>query len=171
MAFNRLQFHINDRISMDQYIFRAKFSIIDSLFAVDTLLSKASEFNLPVWSATLELQKAFDRVEHNTIFEALRYFEVDDSMIALIQLMYSEQYGYMRKDLVFEISRGVRQGDVLSTLLFNATLDYAFFKWKRKFNSHRWNIDNSSEYLTNVRFADDILLMVKSKEELCEMMT
>ena len=58
----------------------------------------------------------------------------------------------------------------MSTLLFNATLDYAFFKWKTRLNSHGRNIDNASEYLTNIRFADDILLMAKSKEELSEMM-
>ena len=74
------------------------------------------------------MHKAFDRVEHDTIFEALRYFDIDESLIVLIQLLYANQSGTMDGTHHFDILRGVRQGDVLSVLLFNADLNFAFNK-------------------------------------------
>ena len=32
----------------------------------------------------------------------------------------------------FDITTGVRQGDTLSTLLFNTVLNFAFDRWKRQ---------------------------------------
>ena len=171
MIYNRLQSKINKRLSYDQCAFRPKFAIEDALYVADILLGKCSEYNIPVWAASLDMQKVFDRIGHDTIFEALRYFDVDESLIALIQILYMEQSGTMDGTHYFDILRGVRQGDILSVLLFNAVLDFAFNKWKCKLSSHGWKLDDSDDRLTNIRFADDILMLSKSKEELCEMMT
>ena len=109
---------------------------IQSIAFKDTLLSKCSEYDIPVWAASLDMSKAFDRVEHDTIFEALRYFDVDESLIVLIKLLYVNQSGTMDGIHHFDILGGVRQGDVLSVLLFNVVLDFAFIKWKKKLTSH-----------------------------------
>eukprot|EP00973_Karenia_brevis_P063079 8770392-Karenia_brevis.AAC.1 len=93
-----------------------------------------------IWGASLDMQKAFDRVEHHAIFDALRYFEIDEGYLALIHMMYEGQTGTMDGLNYFEISRGVRQGDVLSMLLLNADLDFAFNKWKNKLNNYGWRI-------------------------------
>eukprot|EP00973_Karenia_brevis_P063554 8831217-Karenia_brevis.AAC.1 len=66
--------------------------------------------------------------------------------------------------------RGTKQGDVLSTLLFNTALEEVFVNWKRKLTDHGWRLDQSVERLTNLRFADDILLLGKNENELYEMM-
>ena len=70
----------------------------------------------------------------------------------------------------FDISRGVRQGDVLSTLLFNAVLDVAFARWKNQLDTHGWKLDESGTSLTNLCFADDALILAKSQSELCSML-
>ena len=74
------------------------------------------------------MQKAFDQIEHDTIFEALWYLDVDESLIALIQILYIEQSGNMDSTHYFDILRGVRQGTLLSVLLFYTDLDFAFNK-------------------------------------------
>eukprot|EP00973_Karenia_brevis_P034128 4707916-Karenia_brevis.AAC.1 len=66
---------------------------------------------MAVWGASLDMKRAFDRVEHHSIFEALRYFDIDESLIAMIQLLYANQVGTMDGENYFNITRGVRQGD------------------------------------------------------------
>ena len=47
---------------------------------------------------------------------------------------------------------GVRQGDVISPILFNAGLEHAMRKWKAKLVHH-----GHGSRLTNIRYADDLL--------------
>ena len=51
---------------------------------------------------------------------------------------------------------GVKQGDVISPLLFNAGLEHAMRKWKLCFQHCGFDLGNG-ESLTNVRYADDLM--------------
>ena len=72
MVYNRMKHKINRKLSYDQCAFRTNFSIEDALYIIEILLGKCDEFKIPVWAASLDMQKAFDRVEHDIIFQALR---------------------------------------------------------------------------------------------------
>eukprot|EP00973_Karenia_brevis_P032851 4535537-Karenia_brevis.AAC.1 len=80
--------------------------------------------------------------------------------------MYCNQQGSIDGNHFFNISRGVRQGDVLTALLFVDVLESSFCKWKRHLSSHGWKLHQEGPLLTNIRFADDILIVAKSKQEL-----
>ena len=139
---------------------------------MDQLIEKTLEWNVPVWIVSIDLRKAFDRVEQNRLFEALSSQGVEDGYIALLRLLYSGQRGVVSDGLTFDINRGVRQGDVLSPLLFNAVLEQALRLWKRSLSSHGFALvpSSSAERLTNVRYADDILLLAKSLPEALQML-
>ena len=84
--------------------------------------------------------------------------------------IYHGQVGSANGSRDFTIGRGVRQGDVLSSLLFNAALEAVFRNWKRRLVEHGWLISPDHERLTNTRYADDILLYGKTLEELGQML-
>ena len=69
----------------------------------------------------------------------------------------------------FSVGRGVKQGDVLSTLLFNFVLDVAFQRFKANLTHEGLFISNNQARVTNIRYADDILLFSNSLEELVAM--
>ena len=96
---------------------------------------------------------------------------MDPEYVKLLERLYKHQYGNVGLHQ-FPITRGVRQGDILSALLFNAVLEHAMQKWKRKLRSHGFCLhpDNEHERLTNVRYADDILLFGKSISEVVIML-
>ena len=47
---------------------------------------------MPTWIVSIDLQKAFDRVEHAAIFEALGQQMHDLEEVALLKLLYRSQH-------------------------------------------------------------------------------
>ena len=85
--------------------------------------------------------------------------------------MYKHQRGVVGEHS-FPINRGVRQGDVLSPLLFNAVLEHAVEKWKQQLSVEGFalSLDPTHPRLTNIRYADDLLLFGKSLSEVVVML-
>ncbi len=61
---------------------------------------------------------------------------------------------------------GVRQGDTISPKLFTATLESIF----RRLNWENKGVKIDGEFLSNLRFADDILLCTQTPQELQQML-
>ena len=87
----------------------------------------------------------------------------------MVHSLYRNQHGCISGGKTFDIQRGVRQGDVISPLLFNAALEHALRKWKRKPARHGFQL-GGTERVTNIRYADDIMLHAKSVEKLVDML-
>ena len=158
--------------SEEQFGFRSSRSTTDALIIAESLVSKSIEFNVDLWVVSVDLRKAFDRVEHEPLFSALRAQGLDYGYCALLERLYDKQVGVLSDDRRFPISRGVRQGDVLSPLLFNSVLESAIQSWKRKLSSDCGVAlvpDAEAERMTNIRFADDLLLFAKSMQEAVQM--
>ena len=64
------------------------------------------------------------------------------------------------------IKRGVRQGDTISPKLFTATLESIF----RRLNWENKGVKIDGEFLSNLRFADDIFLGTETPQELQQML-
>ena len=64
------------------------------------------------------------------------------------------------------IKRGVRQGDTVSPKLFTATLESVF----RRLNRENKGVKIDGEFLSNLRFADDIFLCTETPQELQQML-
>ena len=157
---HRLKPVLEPRLSDEQYEFRTGRSTHEALLAFELLISKSIEWNAPIWFISVDLRKAFDRIEHASLFQALLSIGLDSHYVGLLANLYSDQRGVLGNGSTFRITRGVRQGDVLSALLFNVALDAALDKWRSKLNGHglRLSDDVSIPKLTNVRYADDLLL-------------
>ena len=64
------------------------------------------------------------------------------------------------------IKRGVRQGDTISPKLFTATLESIF----RRLNSENKGVKIDGEFLSNLRFADDLFLCREIPQEVQQML-
>ena len=153
--------------SKDQIGFRSSVGVDDAFAVFENVCSKSMEWSVPMWCASLDLRKAFDRIEYNALFDALKVQGVPYAYLKLIASLYHEQVGLVQ-GRQFPIKRGVKQGDVLSPLLFNAGLEHAMRKWKLRIQ-HCGLHCGHNELLTNVRYADDLMLYARSDTDLANM--
>ena len=113
--------------------------------------------------AFVDYTKAFDSIQHTAVFEALRVHGVQEKYINIIKETYTEGTAQIRTEKLsgkIKIMKGVRQGDTLSPAMFTAAVEEIFKRMNIKAG-----INSNGVRLSNLRFADDIILFAESKRE------
>ena len=171
LIYVRIRSRLENLQSEDQFGFRSSRSTTHALLVMESMISKSLEWSMPLWIVSIDLRKAFDRIEHRALMAALQAQGLSSEYISLLELLYRHQIGVV-DDYRFPIRRGVRQGDVLSPLLFNAALEHALAQWKSQLSGEGFALTSrdGEERLTNIRYADDILLFAQSRAEAVSML-
>ncbi len=123
------------------------------------IIQKAIEYRVTAHLAFIDFTRAFGLLDHAFMLKALLNHGVGTTLVKLIQEIYTDLQAKIITDIEgesFEIRRGVKQGDPMSPLLFNCALDRIFrnLKWETK------GIRINGDLLNNLRFADDVVLVV-----------
>jgi len=183
MLCGRIKSSITGQQSVDQAAYRNGFSTEDHLLALTLLLETCAEWNLHLWLGLVDFEKAFDTVEHAPLWDALTELGVRAEYVDLIKMLYREQKSTVfsgSESRPFTLERGVKQGDPVSSLLFLAVMEVCFRRLKAKWNrlnsrrtGHYYGvvIDDPGDPLTNLRFADDVILIATSRADSRKMIT
>ena len=125
-----------------------------------------------MWTATVDFMKAFDSITHKSIWDALKACNIEHDCISLLKKIYRDQKASVQTDEesnIFDIRKGTKQGDPLSSLLFNTVLQYSLKdeiqRWQKKKGMGVYLSDHDHDCLTNLRFAVDVMLFATSKEQ------
>ena len=176
LLYNRL-YPILDRAQCpDQAGFRHNFSTSDHMFVFTMLHEKSEEFQLNSWVAAIDFKKAFDSIDQQHLWTALREQHVPVGYVKILQRLYDGQRAQVKTDKFsrhFGIGRGTKQGDPLSSLLFNALLERVMMSAKGQFAAKKYGIQmgpTESTRITNLRFADDVLLVGRSLNQVSAML-
>ena len=121
----------------------------------------------------MDFEKVFDFVEHKAIWKALLDQGIEPAYVALLQRLYDGQEAVVHTDersMPFKIEKGTKQGHPISPIFFNAVLEY-FMKqvkqrWKDQIFGYQRGKSMEDKFITNLRYADDILLIVRSLSQI-----
>ena len=130
-----------------------------------------------MWIATIDFTKAFDSITHKSIWKALKSCGINHEYISPLKKFYKDQKASVQTDVesnMVEIKKGTKQGDPLSSLLFNTVLQSSLKevtqRWQREKGMGIYLSDHDHHCVTNLRFADDVLLFATSKDQLQKML-
>ena len=108
----------------EQCGFRPNRSTTNMMFVVRRLQELGWKAGVPLFMCFIDLQKAYDTVDRTLLWQVLTRIGVSPQMIAIIQQFPDGMRACVRPDDGvcsdrFEVEQGLRQGCVLSPLLFN----------------------------------------------------
>ena len=128
IVFGRFFPMLDQKHAEDQAGFRKIYQTTDHLATYRLIEQKCHEWRIKMWTATVDFTKAFDSISHKSIWEALLSCTVDHEYVSLLRKIYRDQKASVQTDeeiKFFDIQQGSKQGDPMSSLLFNAVLQYS----------------------------------------------
>ena len=104
---------------------------------IQWIIKKAREFQKNIYFCFIDFVKAFDYVDHNKLRKILKEMGIPDHLTCFLRNLYAGQETTVRTGQGttdwFQIGKGVRQGCILSTCLFNFYAEYIMrtLDWKK----------------------------------------
>ena len=151
-----------DEILRDRQMgFRKNRSCTDHIATLRIIAEQSLEWNTSLYITFIDFEKAFDSVDHRTLWKILRHYGIPEKFIAIIQQSYynSQTREIHNGELTppFSVKTGVRQGCILSPMLFLLVIDWIM---KTTTEGSRTGIQWSLlSQLHDLDFADDIALL------------
>ena len=179
----------------EQYGFRPRRGVDDCVFAVKRLQEAFQLQGHPLYMAFLDITKAYDSVPREALFRVLQErYGVDAGAVRVLRALYTGMQGRVRVGAAtstpFAIDTGVRQGCILSPLLFAVYLDFLLrsslaecralgIEWTyardalaraQTARHHRtWIACPWCRIITMILYADDMVVWADSAEKLQQM--
>ena len=155
-------------VAPQQFGFQKELSCSHAIYSfravVDHYVSGQSTLNV----AFVDLSKAFDRVNHNILFFKLMMRNFPPVILKLLMVWYNNSIVTVRWNMfyshAFPLTTGVRQGGVLSPILFCVYIDDVV----RRLELSRMWCWMAGCCLGCILYADDLILMSPS---VCDLQT
>ncbi|MHB9337741.1 RNA-directed DNA polymerase, partial [Fusobacterium pseudoperiodonticum] len=135
------------------------------IFTLRQIFEKAWEYTKEVYACFVDLEKAYDLVPRNKLWGVLEEYEINGQLLAAIKSLYKCPKVCVRvngiKSRSFTVGVGLRQGCVLSPLLF-----IIYMNWIDMRSRGGVGVEVGNCRVSHLLFADDMVLLCSSKNHL-----
>lgn len=139
----------------------------EHILNVRQLIEKAYEYDAPFIMCFVDYSKAFDCVNWEALWRVLTELGIPQHLVALLESLYVKSHGVAKVGTTtsrpFTFQKGVRQGCLLSPILFNAYGEYIV---RHTLDGWEGGVSVGGAKLTNLRYADDTTLLAASETEM-----
>jgi hypothetical protein len=164
----RLKAAVDAELRDNQAGFRPNRSCADQIATLRIILEQSQEFRSPLYAGFLDFEKAFDSLDREVLWQLMRHYAIPEKFINIIKNIYSgTQCRIIHEGQLteaFNITTGVRQGCLLSPLLFLLAVDWIMRQatYNRQ-NGIQWT---PFTQLDDLDFADDIALLSHNHQQM-----
>nr|ADI61821.1 endonuclease-reverse transcriptase [Bombyx mori] len=168
---SRIRHFLDWQIPQEQAGFVKGRGTREQILNIRQLIERCHEFDTPIILCFVDYSKAFDCVGWNCLWRVLQELGVPMHLKAFLQSLYYGSQGTVRVDYTmsnrFNFRRGVRQGCILSPILFNIYGEYIMRKTLENWDG---GITIGGVKVTNLRYADDTTLLATTEAEMTELL-
>jgi len=136
ILYNRLTVYAEEILGEYQCGFRANRSTTDHIFTIRQTQEKAYEYNIHLHNLFLDFKQALNRVNRDKMLNDLMILGIPKKLVRLICVTMAGSKATVRVDnqytSTFPITNGVRQGDALSSVLFDLALEAILQSYRNK---------------------------------------
>ena len=155
----------------NQFGFKRKHGTDMCIYVLKELVHRYKSLGSKMYLCFLDASKAFDRVNHSSLFVKLRNRGVPEYIVRLLAFWYKQQNMFIRWGNVisesFRVSNGVRQGSILSPYLFNIYMN----DLSKILNTCKVDCLAGSQRVNHLMYAaDDLVLLSPSSKGLSELL-
>jgi hypothetical protein len=123
---NRLTPYIENIVRDYQCGFQKGRSKMDQIFSLRTILEKCCEFSVDLYILFIDFKQSCNGMYRNKLYKITYEFGISGKLITLVSISITNTKGKVaiqgEVSENFKIERGLKQGDVLSTIIFNFIL-------------------------------------------------
>lgn len=143
----------------------------DHIFTIRKLTEDTLKHDGKLFIAFIDLEKAFDRVPREKMWNTLRECNISEQLLKAIKSVYRRTANYIRTGNQtsdeFMTTQGLRQGGALSPLLFILFLDGIIKNIKYKTKKVEVGYQNLTRItISECAFADDLAIIAKNETDL-----
>ncbi|XP_011684741.1 PREDICTED: uncharacterized protein LOC105448076 [Wasmannia auropunctata] len=165
---------IKELLPKGQAGFRAGRSTLDNIFVLLHLMQRERRKggkNEKVYMMFADLKAAFDNVDRNKLWKELRGRGIEEDLVKRIEKIYEETEVVVRTKQgftkAFKTKKGVRQGCILSPLLFNLYTARIEKEMKKRRIS---GVKIGNCRIWSLTYADDVVILANNREAMQDMM-
>ena len=158
----------NEILLENQCGFRKGYQTTDHIFALSALIDHYVNKNQKkLFLCFVDFRKAFNKVDHCLLWTKLLNYGIDGKFMRLIRSMYNKMKSCVRYKFgvtkFFKLRKGVRQGCLLSPLLFALFLNDLddFLKVNGANGIDLWDV-----HIFSLLYADDLILIATNEHDL-----
>jgi len=164
---DRIAPSIEPRLRKEQAGFRRGKSCVDQINTLRIIVEQCRTLNASLCLLFIDFEKAFDSLDQQRMWKILSNYGIPEKLIKLICELYDDAFiRVVHRGQVgsgFKVTTGVKQGCVLSPLLFNIILDYVLRLATKTKRGIQWNPFSK---LLDLDYADDIVAMTHTMSEM-----
>ena len=141
----RIQDNLDQQLRKEQAGFRKGKSCKDQIFVLRNIVEQSLEWQTPIYINFIDFEKAFDSVHRNSLWSLLRIYGIPSKIVDIIRILHDGfQCSVVHESTTtdwFGVTSGLRQGCLLSPLLFLVAIDWVMRQTTTDNSGIRWTIN------------------------------